>query len=280
MTTAAGIQRILVPLDMGPGSERVFAHALKLALCTGASLSAVHVALDPDKLAPWTRLPGALELLLRWGVLPPGATEVEVEALGLHIARDARVDPDPEQSIVGAVIETLPNILVVGTSARTGLERLRHGSVAEAVARRSGAITLFLPQATPGFVDMDSGRAEVRTVIFPVGGPPTGLQHAVDVLGAFLDVLDITDTRVVLVHVGDEPQPELEVAAREGWQWSLDRRQGEVVEGVLAAIEQLRPELVVMATRGHDSLLDTLRGSKTEQVLRRAGCAVLAVPVD
>ncbi|MCK6504118.1 universal stress protein [Myxococcota bacterium] len=280
MTTPAGIQRILVPVDLGPGSDRVFAHALKLALCTGARLSAVHVALDPDKLAPWTRLPGALDLLLRWGVLPAGATEAEVEALGLHVDRDARVDADTEQSIVGAVIETLPNILVVGTSARTGLERLRHGSVAEAVARRSGAVTLFLPQAAPGFVDMDTGSADIRTVIFPVGGPAGGLQHAVDVLGAFLDVLDVSSTRVVLVHVGDESQPELEVAAREGWQWSLDRRQGDVVEGVLAAVEQLRPELVVMATRGHDSLLDALRGSKTELVLRRAGCAVLAVPVD
>lgn len=279
MSNAAGIQRILVPVDLGPGSDRVFAHALKLALCTGATLSAVHVADDPDKLAPWTGLPSALELLQRWGVLPADATEAQVQALGLHIEREARVDADRELSIVSAVIERLPNILVVGTGARTGLERLRRGSVAEAVSRRSGAVTLFLPLSAPGFVDLDSGSAQLRTVVFPVGGPAAGLQHAVDVLGAFLDVLEVTDTRVILVHVGDQPQPELEVAARDGWQWSLDRRQGDVVEGILAAVEQVRPDLVVMATRGHDSLLDALQGSKTEQVLRRAGCAVLAVPI-
>jgi nucleotide-binding universal stress UspA family protein len=37
--------------------------------------------------------------------------------------------------------------------------------------------------------------------------------------------------------------------------------------------------LVVMATRGHDSVLDVLRGSHTDRVLHRAHCPVLSVPV-
>lgn len=284
MNLDPGIHRILVPLDLGPGSERVFAHALKLALCTGASLSAVHVAEDPDQLVPWTALPSALDLLVQWGVLPAGATEAEVEGLGLHVARDARVERGTEEALVGAVIDTLPNIIVVGTGTRTGLERLRRGSVAEAVARRSGAVTLFLPQPGQGLLDMETGRSTVGTVLFPVGGPQRELQHAVDVLGAFLDVLGVTETRVVIVHVGDDPTPELEVDARPGWTWSLDRRPAAgldgVVDGIVAAQGEHRADLVVMATRGHDSLMDALRGSKTEQVLRQARCPVLAVPID
>ena len=48
--------------------------------------------------------------------------------------------------------------------------------------------------------------------------------------------------------------------------------------GIIDTADELDAELIVMATRGHDSLLDALRGSTTEQVLRNSGRAVLAVP--
>jgi len=38
-------------------------------------------------------------------------------------------------------------------------------------------------------------------------------------------------------------------------------------------------DLIAMGTQGHDSLMDTLRGSTTERVMRRAACPLLAVPV-
>ena len=37
--------------------------------------------------------------------------------------------------------------------------------------------------------------------------------------------------------------------------------------------------LVVMATRGHDSVGDVIAGSHTERVLRSSRCPVLSVPV-
>lgn len=278
-----GIERILVPVDLGPGSRLLFTHALKLALCTGARLTAVFVGSDPDAVVSWTGLPDVADLLVSWGVLGKGATEDDVRSLGLHIDREARVASNTRQGVVGAVIEQLPNIIVVGTAGRQGLDRLRHGSVAEAIARRSGAVTLFIPAASDGFIDPDSGRVKVDTVLFPVGGKVEELQHAVDVLGAFLDVLRVRDTRVIVVHVGDDSLPQISVEARQGWRWEVDRRQGDVADAIpaaiTAAIDRHKADLVVMATRGHDSLGDMLRGSKTEQVLRRASCPVLAVPV-
>ncbi len=38
--------------------------------------------------------------------------------------------------------------------------------------------------------------------------------------------------------------------------------------------------LIVMVTQGHKSLIDVLRGSTTEQILRNAQCPVLAIPID
>ncbi len=46
------------------------------------------------------------------------------------------------------------------------------------------------------------------------------------------------------------------------------------------AADEREVDLIVMATAGRDGFLDALRGSVTEQVLRRAPCPVLAVSAD
>jgi nucleotide-binding universal stress UspA family protein len=53
---------------------------------------------------------------------------------------------------------------------------------------------------------------------------------------------------------------------------------GDVVEGILRIATAMQANLIGMATAGHHGLLDALRGSTTERVLRRAPCPVLAIP--
>lgn len=275
-----GIHRILVPIDLEDGSSRVFAHALKLALCTGATLTAVHVRDDPDRTVDWTGMPSALDYLVDWGILPPGSTEADVASLQLHVELDDRVDRSTELGIIRAIIERLPNIIVLGTEGRTGWERLRQGSVAEAVARRAGAVTLFLPHGIPGFVDPDTGAARIRRVLMPVGGQAEALQHGVDVLEAFLEVLGVRIVDIEQFHAGDDPFPGLRLPEHPGWSWRQQVGKGDIVDGIIDAMHRSRPDLIVMGTRGHDSLADAIRGSRTEQVIRRAVCPVLAVPLD
>lgn len=62
-------------------------------------------------------------------------------------------------------------------------------------------------------------------MLFPVGGKATELQHAVDVLEAFLDMLG-----------GPGPMPALDFPARSGWSWKQDLRQGDVVDGIVDAL--------------------------------------------
>ena len=49
-------------------------------------------------------------------------------------------------------------------------------------------------------------------------------------------------------------------------------------EWILAAGAEFDVDLIVMATKAQDSLLDMLRGSTTERVLRGARCPLLAIP--
>ena len=51
-----------------------------------------------------------------------------------------------------------------------------------------------------------------------------------------------------------------------------------MVPRIVQKAAEIDAELIVMPTRGRDGLLDALLGSTTEQVLRQAGRALLAVP--
>ena len=73
--------------------------------------------------------------------------------------------------------------------------------------------------------------------------------------------------------------PDCPVKRQEGWEWQQTVRTGDVVEQILEAAAETSTDLIVMATSGRSGFLDALRGSTTEQVLRRARCPLLAVPV-
>jgi nucleotide-binding universal stress UspA family protein len=83
-----------------------------------------------------------------------------------------------------------------------------------------------------------------------------------------------------LLHVGGGARrPEVQPNRRDGWQWSYEQRQGDVVGEILAAARERRADLIVLTTRGRHGFLDALRGSTTERLLARADCPLLAVPV-
>jgi nucleotide-binding universal stress UspA family protein len=51
------------------------------------------------------------------------------------------------------------------------------------------------------------------------------------------------------------------------------------VDEIVQADTAWSADLIIMTTEGHAGVLDALRGSTTERVLRRAPSPVLAVPV-
>jgi nucleotide-binding universal stress UspA family protein len=54
---------------------------------------------------------------------------------------------------------------------------------------------------------------------------------------------------------------------------------GNVVDVILGMGADFDVDLIVMTTEGHNSLLDMVRGSTMELVLRGARCPLLALPV-
>jgi nucleotide-binding universal stress UspA family protein len=284
MATAADtldFSHIVHATDFSAAGEPAFNHALRLALGAKGHLYLVHAEhLEPGEDADWDAFPGVRSTLTRWGLLPPDAAPAAVfDELGVRVTKADVPDSDPADGVLRFIARNQCDFLVVATRARDDLAARVKGSVAEVLARRSGIPTLFLPVGKPGFVDHATGTARLRNVLLPVdlGAPPAA---AASLALRVADALGCTDSLVHALHVGGmEGAPVIAPGARhEGRVRHVDA-DGGVVETIVAQAAALEAELIVMATRGHDGLLDILRGSTTEQVLHQAGRPLLAVPV-
>jgi len=278
---AEPLMRIVHPSDFSRASLIAFSHALKLALAAKAELEIIHVRrhkIGRAKDVHWSDFPGVRATLARWDILPVDAGIEEVGKLGLRIKKILNAEPDPLSAMVDYCEKHPPDLLVLATHQREGLNRLLHKAVAEPLARRARAMTLFVPAHGHGFVSPASGAVTLKRVLIPVDRAPDA-QGAVEE-GFFLaEGLACHDVEFKLLHVGaDQGMPTLFLPHHPGYRWSKQIVDGDPVGAILNEAKAWRPDLIVFATLGHTDLLDALRGSTTERVLRAAESAVLAVP--
>jgi len=279
--SAEPLIRILHPSDFSRVSRIAFAHALKLALKSHAELEIVHV--EPHNLSNqedvhWSEFPGVRATLARWQILPADARPDAVAKLGLRVKKILNSESDPLAAMSDYCATHPPDLLVLATHQRKGLDRWLHNPVAEPLARRSRAMTLFVPEHGHGFISPANGTVTLRRILIPVDHQPSA-QAAVEEAFFLAEGLDCRDVQFKLLHVGTETgMPTLFLPHHPGYQWDERMLNGDPVE-VIARQAALWPaDLIVFTTQGHTDFLDALRGSTTERVLRGAHCPVLAVP--
>lgn len=272
-------RRVLFPTDLQRGTEAAYAHAFRLVVGRAGALHVVHVH-DPDTRPDWTHLPSARAMLVRWGRLGPDDGVDAFERLGVTIEFSALPSLELEDPIHDTVAREVPDLLVLPTHARKGMERLAVASVAEDVARQASMPALFLPRDARPFVDADSGSVSLRTVVVAVDearDARLALQEAMRLVHSF----EAAPATFVLVHVGERATvPPLFLAEDDArWDFRIDVRHGPVAKELVASVEAHDADVLVMASRGHDSVFDWLRGSNAEVVVRNAACPVLVVPL-
>jgi hypothetical protein len=81
------------------------------------------------------------------------------------------------------------------------------------------------------------------------------------------------NSRIYLLHVGSSAPSH--VGGVEG---PIDVRLGPAVETIVRVATEIDADMIVMPTIGREGLLDALRGSLMERVLRESPCPVLAIP--
>ena len=165
---------IFHPSDFSPASEIAFGHALKIALQSKAKLDLMHLerALSAEK-AYWLDFPAVRATLSRWGILPEGVRRQDVAQIGLLIRKILKPSTDPAETMLRHFRRFPPDLIVLATHQREGLDRWLHKAVAEPLARRSGAMTLFVPRTGRGFVSLENGAVTLSVfssplIMFPV----------------------------------------------------------------------------------------------------------------
>ena len=131
-----------------------FEHALALALATGARLVSVHASSEPDA---EHRMIGADEVLRAW----------KREGAVTHDKIVHSCCDDPVDTTLDALRRLQPDLVVVGTHARSGIARWMMASRAEALAENLPSPTLVVPMGARSFVS--DGVLKLSKVLIPAG---------------------------------------------------------------------------------------------------------------
>lgn len=264
------IRSILNPTDFTAGSIGSFCHALRIAIANRSALHLLHVEVS-GKRREDTHFPRVRELAAQWKMVPSDIQQSEFEKLtGVVAKKTVWHALSATGGIASYVDEHRCDLLVMTSHDRSTFRRLISGSVSAAAARATHTPALFLREGHSGFVKANTGETSLTRIVAPVDGriPTTGAWELATHLARSLGC----EPQIFPLHIGRETPEQYRRMP------NLARRDGAVVETILAFAEEIHADLIVMPTEGRDGPVDAVFGSTTERVIQEAPCPVLAVP--
>lgn len=271
------LTRIAHTTDFSPQSHIAFLHALRLALDSHSSLGLLHVK-EPTENYSWHSFPHVREALVRWGLLDAEATPADIDAtLGLHVSKIEIDHSDTLSGISTFLLTHRPDLLVLATHGRRGINRWMRGSVAEEVLKRTHVPSLWIGPDSPGFVDARTGQMTLRRILMPVAPEPAPpATWTLKVLTSLLSQVGVKANSCEMIHVAGQMPDILDM---DGNTRAIEHLDGPVVETIVRVAKERGVDLIVMATAGHHGFLDGIRGGTTSHVLTHAPCPILALPL-
>lgn len=277
MLEGVKLESIFHPSDFSEASEVAFVHALKLALMAGAKLTMLHA--DASHSAERHDFPRVRDTLERWGLIPKGSPKSAVGQLGIKVSKVLRFRKDPVKTCLRFLKVNPTDLIVLAVRQREGRMRWLGKSVGKPLARRAGQMTLFTPHGVEGFVSRQDGSISLRNILIPVTIKPCP-QPSVEAAARLIRKLHLPFGTVTLLHVGPTAEmPSIELPKDTDWTWDRVVKVGEPTEVILQTATELAADLIIMTTDGPDGFLDALRGTTSEQILRKARCCVANLPV-
>jgi nucleotide-binding universal stress UspA family protein len=270
------IDSILHPTDFSEASLVAFHHALKAALVAQARFTLLHVA--SGRSVELMDFPGIRQTLERWGLLPKDSPRSAVPKLGIDVRKVVGKANNPVESVLHYLEGHPADMIVLATHQHEGRTAWLRHSVAKPIARRSGQMTLFIPEGNEGFVSATDGSVSLSNVLIPVADSPAA-QPAVEAAARLAHRLNCPRGTFTLLHVGGtDSTPAVRCPEVPGWEWKKMMRSGDVIHGIVGAAHETAADLVVMSTDGRNGFLDAFRGSHSERVLRGVPAPLLTVP--
>ena len=277
--------RILAPVDASPDSLVGLPLARRLARATGARLILLRIATAADLARGATTATLGAELrLLTTGV---GATSDEAA-----IIRLAHQSSEIPTTIVAEARAQAADLIVMTAHARSGLDRVCHPSVGEAVLAESLVPVLLVNAAE----DTSEATDTAAPLLLTVDGTPEGALVVpiaaayAQALGAEIALLRIVPPRLTGLNATTVTYDQ---AALDDAQHYVDRLAarlaacgvptqgraifGTVAETIVAVAEQLRASVLALSTHSLRGLARQVHGSTADALLRAAPCPLLLV---
>lgn len=273
----SGVRYILHPSDFSEASEVAFDHALSLAIHGGANFTLLH-AVGRRATDNWPGYPSARSRISRWRAA--GSVHGFEDRIRQATITKRSMDVRDPAAAARVFIENHPvDMLVLATKSRRGLSRLLGPPRAEKLARDTRLITLFVPDVARPFVHRATGDLSLRRILIPVD-PATDPRPAMSQAVSVASMLRNPSLEITLLHVGDgEEAVRTDVPELPFCRWHVERRSGDVVEGILETAERGRADAIYMSTAWNRAQILGWGHGVTEAVLDSSGCPVVAVPV-
>lgn len=286
-------KHVLAVTDFSVAADEALRQASEYARTTGAKLTVLHVVPDFIRANP---------------LFPQGSTgdvdtelDLEKQALDELATRVREVTGRPEGDVELAVrtgkVEVAVvrhaeqhevDVIVVGATGRTGLTRLLLGSTAERIVRYSHCSVLVARPVHPTF------RVLAATDLSAAALPAVErAKLEASLRGAKLELLHVIDFSPLAwaaaagplggfaVPIPPEKMDEMRRIATEALQAlggpdaGIHVTEGSARRAIIAAADDMQPELLVIGTHGRTGLARMALGSVAEAVVRSAHCSVL-----
>lgn len=271
---------ILLPTDFQQPARRAFVYALRLAAVLGRGLKIVHAIKTvsaSSSVGPEHRSLNPLKTsaLLELGRMAGAAADagIPVESSLLFGA--------PPDCILENAARFRAGLIVMGTHGRTGWDRLKLGSTAQAVVRAAPCPVLTLQEV----VARDSFRHHAKVKLDRLLVATDFSSRADGVIRYVLELAAKLGAQVRVVHAADEGEAKIRAQRkldrmireleRNGIQGESVCVAGDPVEVILEQASVWQAEVIALGTQGRTGLSRLVLGSVAEAVLGRAGCPVL-----
>lgn len=285
------IKKILCPVDFFPASDAAVSYAAGLASNYDAKLHLLHVttpvvpvsfeyAIDTTEITKSMEQSSAEEMK---------KLAARAKEAGVAVTTEVR-SGDVYDEITEAIEEMKPELVVMGTHGRRGVERWFMGSTTEKLLRRSPVplVTISATGEQPGSSPMF--RRILVTTDFSDG--------TTDALSYAFSVAQENESRITLLHVVHDVAADLSGKYRDSLVQGVRKQLEDLVPSetrnwcdvvtrvetgvpyriILRTLEDEKIDLLVMNIHGKGMLDRALLGSNAERVVRAASCPVMLIP--
>ena len=268
------VNHVLTPVDLGHSSEAALRCAQTLVSALGAKLTLMYVN---DALT----LQSYDEIYTGYRELPDEQQEMMEDAvrqwahpiLGRAPYDVLVVADDPVRGIATAAAKHAADLIVMGTHARHGVQRLLGGSLAEAVLHHTDRPVLTVPQ---------SAEPRLSDIVCPVNFTEVAQRAA----KAACCMSRTVGGRLHLVHVAGHSEPDLNQRLRD-WAGGILSHECEVAEIVVrgrAAAERIvdyagavSADVIIVGAQRRTHGARAALGTTTESIMRISPVSVMSI---